>query len=50
LTTFAAECGTMPDLEARRPDAESALATLAGLVAAGFHISDEDYRQSGDPR
>lgn len=40
----------MPDLEARCPDTEAALAALAGLVAAGFHIGGEDYRQAGDPR
>src|SRR4051812_12363897 len=50
MTTLAAECGTMLDLEARGPDAEEALAALADLVAAGFHMTDEDYRQPGDPR
>lgn len=44
MTTLAAECGTTLDLEARGPDAEAALAALADLVAAGFHMIDEDYR------
>ena len=50
MTTLAAECGTTLDLEARGPDAEEALAALADLVAAGFHMVEEDYRQSADPR
>lgn len=41
LMTLAAECGTLIDLEARGPDAEAALAALAGLVAARFHEDDE---------
>jgi phosphocarrier protein len=50
MTGLAAECGTMLDLEAEGPDAEAALAALADLVAAGFHMTDEDYRpQSGAP-
>lgn len=44
MTSLAAECGTMLDLEARGPDAEAALDALADLVAAGFHMIDEDYR------
>lgn len=43
MTGLAAECGTMLDLEAEGPDAEAALAALADLVAAGFHMTDEDY-------
>jgi phosphocarrier protein len=50
MTTLAAECGTMLDLEASGPDAEEALVALADLVAAGFHMTEEDYRQPGDPR
>ena len=50
MTTLAAECGTTLDLEASGPDAEEALVALADLVAAGFHMTDEDYRQPGDPR
>src|SRR4051794_4500044 len=45
MTCLAAECGTTLDLEALGPDAEEALAALAELVAAGFHMTDEDYRQ-----
>lgn len=45
MTSLAAECGTTLDLEARGPDAEEALAALADLVAAGFHMTEEDYRQ-----
>ena len=49
MTTLAAECGSMLDLEARGPDAEQALDALADLVAAGFHMTDEDYRQPSRP-
>lgn len=45
MACLAAGCGTSLDLEARGPDAEEALAALAGLVAAGFYMTDEDYRQ-----
>ena len=45
MTSLAAECGATLDLEARGPDAEEALAALAELVAAGFHMTEEDYRQ-----
>ena len=41
MTTLAAEVGTTLDLEARGPDAEAALAALAELVAAGFHMDEE---------
>jgi phosphocarrier protein len=50
MTTLAAECGMMLDLEARGPDAEGALAAMAELVAAGFHMTDEDYRQPRETR
>jgi phosphocarrier protein HPr len=50
MTGLAAECGTMLDLEARGPDAEEAVAALAELVAAGFHMTDEDYVQPGGAR
>jgi phosphocarrier protein HPr len=43
MTSLAAECGTALDLEAHGPDGEAALAALADLVAAGFHMTDEDY-------
>ncbi|MDR3638701.1 MAG: HPr family phosphocarrier protein [Isosphaeraceae bacterium] len=41
MTSLAAECGTTLELEARGEDAESAVAALAELVAAGFHMDDE---------
>jgi phosphocarrier protein len=44
MACLAAECGATLDLEARGPDAEEALSALADLVAAGFHMTDEDYR------
>jgi phosphocarrier protein HPr len=44
MTALAAECGVTLDLEARGPDAEAALDALADLVAAGFHMMDEDYQ------
>ena len=45
MASLAAECGAILDLEARGPDGEEALAALAELVAAGFQMTDEDYRQ-----
>jgi phosphocarrier protein HPr len=45
MTSLAAECGATLDLEARGPDAEEALAAVAELVAAGFHMTEEDYRR-----
>jgi phosphocarrier protein HPr len=50
MTGLAAECGTVLDLEAEGPDAGEALAALADLVAAGFHMTDEDYLPQGSPR
>ena len=50
MAGLAAECGTTLDLEARGPDGEEALAALADLVAAGFHMNEEDYRQPVDRR
>ena len=41
MTSLAAERGTMLDLEARGPDAAQAIAALAELVAAGFHMDEE---------
>jgi len=41
MTSLVAERGTSLDLEARGPDAEPALAALAELVAAGFHMDEE---------
>ncbi len=42
MTTLAAERGSTLDLEARGPDAEQAIAALAELVAAGFHMDEEE--------
>jgi phosphocarrier protein len=50
MTGPAAECGTMLDLEAEGPDAAAALAALGDLVAAGFHMTDEDYLPQGGTR
>jgi phosphocarrier protein len=50
MVGLAAECGTTLDLEARGPDAEAALDALADLVAAGFHMTDEDYSAAAEPR
>jgi phosphocarrier protein len=44
LVGLAAVCGATLDLEARGPDALDALAALADLVAAGFHLIEEDGR------
>ena len=41
MTCLAAERGNELDIEARGPDAEAAIAALAELVAAGFHMDDE---------
>lgn len=43
MACLAAECGSTIGLEARGPDAEEALDALAELVAAGFHMTEEDY-------
>jgi phosphocarrier protein HPr len=45
LTTLAAECGTLLDLEARGPDAEQAIEALADLVLARFHETDEGHEK-----
>ena len=47
LTTLAAECGTLLDLEARGPDAEAAVDALAELVLAQFYENEEG--QDKDP-
>jgi phosphocarrier protein len=49
MASLAAECGSMLDLEARGPDAGAAIDALAGLVSAGFYMTEEDYRQPGPP-
>jgi phosphocarrier protein len=43
MTGMAAECGSTLEIEAEGPDARDALQALADLVAAGFHMTDEDY-------
>jgi phosphocarrier protein len=48
MASLAAECGTILDIEARGPDADEALAALAELVEAGFHMTDEDYPKPSD--
>ena len=45
LVVLGAEYGAMLELEARGPDALEALAALADLVSAGFHMLDEDIRR-----
>jgi phosphocarrier protein len=50
MAGLAAQCGAALDLEARGPDSEAVLAALADLVAAGFHMTDEDYRAASGPR
>ncbi len=49
LTTLAAECGTLLDLEARGPDAEEAVAALADLVSAKFHETDDGQDKDRAP-
>jgi phosphocarrier protein len=49
MTTLAAEVGAVLDLEANGPDAEPALDALAELVAAGFYMTEEDYRKPSQP-
>jgi len=41
MTSLAAERGATLELEARGPDAQQAIAALAELVAAGFHMDEE---------
>jgi phosphocarrier protein len=41
LTSLAAECGTLLDLEARGPDASAAVDALASLFSARFHEDDD---------
>lgn len=45
LTSLAAECGTLLEVEARGPDAEQAIAALSELVLARFHESDEGIQE-----
>ena len=41
MSILAAECGTTLVIEAEGPDAEEAVAALADLVAARFHMEDD---------
>ena len=50
LLGLTVECGATLDLEARGPDALEALAALADLVAASFHMPDEMLAGSKTPR
>jgi phosphocarrier protein HPr len=45
LTTLAAECGTILEVEARGPDAEAAVDALAELVLARFYETEEGQDQ-----
>jgi phosphocarrier protein HPr len=45
LTTLAAECGTILEVEARGPDAEAAVEALAELVLARFYETEEGQDQ-----
>ncbi len=42
MTTLAAPCGALIDLEALGEDAEAALDALDALVVAGFHMAEEE--------
>jgi phosphocarrier protein len=46
LTSLAAECGTLLELEADGPDAEDAVAALAELVSAQFYETDEGEQEA----
>jgi phosphocarrier protein len=46
LTSLGAERGTQLQLEARGVDAEQAVASLAELVLAQFHETDEGHQES----
>jgi phosphocarrier protein len=46
LTTLAAECGALLDLEARGPDAEAAVEALAELIRARFHETDDGQEEA----
>lgn len=45
LTSLAAECGTLLDLEVSGDDAEQAVEALADLVRAKFHESDDGAQE-----
>jgi phosphotransferase system HPr (HPr) family protein len=50
LTSLAAERGTLLDLEARGPDADAAVESLAGLVSARFYEDDDGEPIDDEPR
>ena len=50
LTSLAAECGTLLDLEARGPDAAAAVESLADLVSARFHEDEDGEPTEVQPR
>ena len=49
LVGLAAERGTRLDLEAQGPDAEAAVAALAGLVIAQFYETEDGQEQAPHP-
>jgi phosphocarrier protein len=50
LTSLAAECGTLLDLEARGADAAAAVESLADLVSARFHEDEDGEPTEVEPR
>ena len=50
LTSLAAECGTILNLEARGPDAAAAIESLADLVRARFHEDEDGAATEVEPR
>jgi phosphocarrier protein HPr len=50
LTSLAAECGTLLDVEARGPDAAAAIEALADLVSARFHENENGDPTAVEPR
>jgi phosphocarrier protein HPr len=50
LTSLAAECGTLLDLEARGPDAAAAVGSLADLVSARFYEDENGEPIEVEPR
>jgi phosphocarrier protein HPr len=49
LTMMAAECGTRLELEARGPDAATAIEALAELVSARFYENEDGEPIDGSP-
>jgi phosphocarrier protein len=49
MMLLAAEQGTRLDLEATGPDADAAVAALAGLVEARFHETDDGWAMDPSP-